>query len=108
MSPIRPGLSVKQELPKGLTKESIIEKTYSSENLPSPLFALRARLRPGRAHAPEGGPIGRRPKRGNSVRRQSPNTGLGVSNAALDGGASLWQREGRRDLSSVSIQLWTD
>jgi len=87
MSPIRPGLSVKQELPKGLTKESIIEKTYSSENLPSPLFALRARLRPGRAHAPEGGPIGRRLKRGNS---------------------SLWQREGRRDLSSVSIQLWTD
>ena len=32
-----------------------------------PLFALRVRLRPGRAHAPEGGPMGRRPKRGNSV-----------------------------------------
>jgi len=37
------------------TKESIIEKTYISENLPLPvrqaglsLFALRARLRPGR------------------------------------------------------------
>ena len=28
-------------------------------------------------------------KRGNSVRRQSPNTRLEVSNAALDGGASL-------------------
>ncbi|MDO9349894.1 MAG: hypothetical protein Q7U55_01495 [Deltaproteobacteria bacterium] len=34
--------------------------------------------------------MGRRPKRGNSVRRQSPKTTLGVSNAALDGGASLW------------------
>ena len=52
-----------------------------------PLFALRVRLRPGRAHAPEGGPMGRRPKRGNSVRRQSPNARLEVSNAALDGGA---------------------
>jgi hypothetical protein len=45
------------------------------------------------------------PKRGNSVRRQSPNARLEVSNAALDGGASLWylfpaesrQREVRRD-----------
>jgi len=35
------------------TKESIIEQTYLSENLPCPLFALRAR-----------GPMGRRPKRG--------------------------------------------
>jgi len=35
--------------------------------------------------------MGRRPKRGNSVRRQSPNARLEVSNAALDGGASLWQ-----------------
>jgi len=33
--------------------QSIIEKTYSFENLPQPLFALRAR-----------GPMGRRPKRG--------------------------------------------
>src|SRR4030042_5686184 len=36
-------------------KECIIEKRYCSENLPSPLFTLRAR-----------GPMGRRPKRGNS------------------------------------------
>jgi hypothetical protein len=55
------------------TKESIIEKTYSSESLPSPLFAC---LKTGKGL----------PKRGNS---------------------SLWQREGRRDLSSMSIQLWT-
>jgi len=31
------------------------------------------------------------PKRGNSVRRQSPNARFEVSNAALDGGASLWK-----------------
>ena len=31
--------------------------------------------------------MGRRPKKGNSVRRQSPNARLEVSNAALDGGA---------------------
>ena len=43
-----------------------IDLTQTLENLPSPLFALQARLRPGRAHAPEGGPMGRRPKRGNS------------------------------------------
>jgi hypothetical protein len=30
-----------------ITKKSIIEKTYSSENLPSPLFALRVRDRSG-------------------------------------------------------------
>jgi len=53
----------------------IRQKTYSFGNLPlpvrqagSPLFALRARLRPGRAHAPEGGPMGRRPKRGISYK----------------------------------------
>jgi len=40
----------------------------TSENLPSPLFALRAR-----------GPMGRRPKRGNS---------------------SLWKREVRRDFTN--------
>jgi len=27
----------------GFTKESILKKTYDSKNLPSPLFALRAR-----------------------------------------------------------------
>ena len=35
-------------------------------------------------------PYGPAAKEGDSVRRQSPNARLEVSNAALDGGASLW------------------
>ena len=72
---------------RGITNGSIIEKTYSSENLP-PAFAEAASHR-------QVTPLclskdrKRIPKRGNSVRRQSPNARLEVSNAALDGGASL-------------------
>ncbi|OGP73405.1 MAG: hypothetical protein A2V86_14345 [Deltaproteobacteria bacterium RBG_16_49_23] len=62
--------------PKRLPSARLLEAGLRAGR--SPLFALRAR-----------GPMGRRLKRGNSVRRQSPNSGLGVSNAALDGGASL-------------------
>ena len=47
-----------------LTEEFIIDKKYCSENLPCPLFALRASLRLREPHGSERSPMGWRPKRG--------------------------------------------
>jgi hypothetical protein len=47
-----------------ITKESIIQKTYCSENLPQPLFTLRASFRLGEHSSSERGPLGPAAKEG--------------------------------------------
>ena len=57
--------------------------------LPPPGQAL-----PRKGSCPGGRPYGLAAKEGNSVRRQSPNARLEVSNAALNGGASFCKGRG--------------